>query len=423
MLANRLGKGKLCSAEKPTEKHVEKGKHLRAKNRIIILRLDAERVGSTMTGDNGMSTTSHQDTPVAEGAVEADGTNSSESGGGEITCRHRITSVAKLELRLHFMGPPTYARYMRMPMANSNSALDAIIMKHGLSRAQATRQLRIWKRNIYEQASVGVNISAEEVDIRVQNTTDFAGIDNAFPSTENNVPDDVLLYILSFLNVPALVEKKAVCRSWQTHITNTIEQKAPIPKAFESRAELKTAVDKYTQYKLGDADEFATTHGWPIGRWDVSHIKDFRDVFRGKELFNEDISSWDTSSVTNMGSMFFHARSFNQDISSWDTSRVTGVSSMFFHARSFNQDISSWDTSRVTGATSFNQDISSWDTSRVTGATSFNQDISSWDTSSVRGMSFVFAGATSFNQDISSWANFTGVVQSSKRRKTQLAFN
>eukprot|EP00978_Attheya_sp_CCMP212_P040991 scaffold229660_cov59-Attheya_sp.AAC.2 len=133
--------------------------------------------------------------------------------------------------------------------------------------------------NIYEQASVGVNIPAEEVEIRVQNSTDFAGIDNAFPSIEHNVPDYVLLYILRFLNVPALVQKKAACRSWQRLITNTIEQKASIPKAFKSKAELKTAVDKYTQYKLGDADEFATTYGWPIGRWDVSNVDDFGDMF------------------------------------------------------------------------------------------------------------------------------------------------
>jgi surface protein len=391
-----------------------------------------------------MSTTSDQDTHVAESAVAAGGT-----GRGETTRRRRrITSVAKQELRLHFMGPPTYARHLRMPMANSNTALDAIILKHGLSRSQATRQLRIWKMNTYEQASVGVNSSAEEVDNRVQNNMDF---------TENNVPDDVLLYILSFLNVPALIQKKAVCRSWQTHITNTIEQKAPIPKAFESKAELKTAVDKYTKYELVDADEFATTYGWPIGRWNVSHVKDFQAVFRGTELFNEDISSWDTSSVTNMWAMFQNARSFNQDISSWDTSSVTNMWGMFQNARSFNQDISSWDTSSVTymicmfqEARSFNQDISSWDTSSVTnmrsmlklarsfnqdisswdtssvtdmclmfsGAKSFNQDISSWDTSTVRSMSSMFAGATSFNQDISSWANFTGVVQSSKRRKT-----
>eukprot|EP00978_Attheya_sp_CCMP212_P040990 scaffold229660_cov59-Attheya_sp.AAC.1 len=89
-----------------------------------------------MTGDNAVSTTIHQYTHVTEGAVEA-----ARTGGGETTRCRRITSVAKLELRLHLTGPPKYARHMRMPMANSNSALDAIIMKHGLSRSQATRQL------------------------------------------------------------------------------------------------------------------------------------------------------------------------------------------------------------------------------------------------------------------------------------------
>eukprot|EP00978_Attheya_sp_CCMP212_P011682 scaffold28949_cov51-Attheya_sp.AAC.3 len=265
-----------------------------------------------MTADNGMPITRHQDTHVAElGAVEAGRTSSSESGGGETTRHRRITSVAKLELRLHFMGPPTYARHMRMPMANSNTALDAIIMKHGLSHAQAIRQLRIWKMNIYEQASVGVNISAEEVEIRVQNTTDFAGIiDNGLPFTENNIPD-MLLYILSFLNVPALVQKKAVCRSWQRLITNTVERKASIPKAFESKAELKTAVDKYTQDKLGDADEFTTTYGWPIGRWNVSNVDDFGNIFSRQLSFNEDIGSWDVSNAIQMDSMFSCAQSFN----------------------------------------------------------------------------------------------------------------
>eukprot|EP00978_Attheya_sp_CCMP212_P039272 scaffold202883_cov38-Attheya_sp.AAC.1 len=167
-------------------------------------------------------------------------------------------------------------------------------------------------------------------------------------SAENNIPDDVFFSILSFLNVPALVQKKAVCRSWQTLIRNIIEQKAPIPKAFESSYELMTAVNKYTKYNYGDADEFATTYGWPIGRWDVSHVKYFRDVFRGKEFFNEDIGSWDVSNVTSMYGMFREAKAFNQDISSWDTSSVTDMCSMFFIAGSFNQDISSWDTSKVT---------------------------------------------------------------------------
>eukprot|EP00550_Attheya_septentrionalis_P005912 CAMPEP_0198290054 /NCGR_PEP_ID=MMETSP1449-20131203/8042_1 /TAXON_ID=420275 /ORGANISM="Attheya septentrionalis, Strain CCMP2084" /LENGTH=38 /DNA_ID= /DNA_START= /DNA_END= /DNA_ORIENTATION= len=36
----------------------------------------------------------------------------------------------------------------------------------------------------------------------------FAGIDD-------EVPEDVGRYIMSYLDVPTLVRKKAVCRSWQ----------------------------------------------------------------------------------------------------------------------------------------------------------------------------------------------------------------
>eukprot|EP00978_Attheya_sp_CCMP212_P028830 scaffold100592_cov49-Attheya_sp.AAC.3 len=67
----------------------------------------------------------------------------------------------------------------------------------------------------------------------------FAGIDDV-------VPEDVGHYILSFLDVPTLVQKKAVCRSWRLILTNTIRQKASTPKAFQSKAKLKEAVDKYS---------------------------------------------------------------------------------------------------------------------------------------------------------------------------------
>eukprot|EP00978_Attheya_sp_CCMP212_P011299 scaffold27859_cov55-Attheya_sp.AAC.1 len=85
----------------------------------------------------------------------------------------------------------------------------------------------------------------------------FAGIDDA-------VPEDIGRHILSFLDVPTLVQKKAVCRSWQLLFTNTILQKAPIPQAFQSNSELREAVKKYTKYNIVDADKFAETYGWPI---------------------------------------------------------------------------------------------------------------------------------------------------------------
>eukprot|EP00978_Attheya_sp_CCMP212_P047982 scaffold457021_cov67-Attheya_sp.AAC.1 len=170
---------------------------------------------------------------------------------------------------------------------------------------------------------------------------DFVGIDDV-------VPEDVGRHILSFLDIPTLVQKKVVCRSWQLLFTTTICQKAPTPKAFETREELREAIKKYVKYNRVDSEEFARTYGWPIGRWDVSNIEDFSWLFHGMELFSENISSWDVSHATNMASMFHRATSFNQDISSWNTSNVTHMGSMFCYATSFNQDISSWNTSNVT---------------------------------------------------------------------------
>ena len=56
----------------------------------------------------------------------------------------------------------------------------------------------------------------------------FEGIDDV-------VPEDVGRHMLSFLDVPTLVQKKAVCRSWQILFTDAIHQKALIPKAFDLR--------------------------------------------------------------------------------------------------------------------------------------------------------------------------------------------
>jgi surface protein len=218
----------------------------------------------------------------------------------------------------------------------------------------------------------------------------FAGIDDA-------VPEDVGRHIIGFLDVPTLVQKKVVCRSWQLLFTATINAKVPTPLAFQSSEELRKAVKKYTKYNISDADEFAETYGWPIGRWDVSNIQHFVQLFYLETSFNENIGSWDVSSATNTAFMFCGARSFNQDLSSWNTSNVVNMSGMFQHASSFNQDISGWDTSNVDHmslmfehATSFNQEISGWNTSNVEdmidifrNATSFNQDISGWDTSNV----------------------------------------
>ena len=113
----------------------------------------------------------------------------------------------------------------------------------------------------------------------------FEGIDNA-------LPEDVGRYILSFLDTPTLVQKKAVCRSWRVILPNTIVQKASTPTPFQSKAELKEAVYKYSRYNLVDAEEFAQTYGWPIDRWNVSRVEDFSDLFYNNQSFNENIRNF-----------------------------------------------------------------------------------------------------------------------------------
>ena len=91
----------------------------------------------------------------------------------------------------------------------------------------------------------------------------------------SGLPDNVGRQILGFLDVPTLVQKKVICRSWCRLFTNTVEQKATVPKPFESGEELRSTVEKYTRYKPADAEAFATTYGWPIGRWNVYNVEDF----------------------------------------------------------------------------------------------------------------------------------------------------
>jgi surface protein len=163
----------------------------------------------------------------------------------------------------------------------------------------------------------------------------------------SELPDEVGRHVLGFLDVPILVRKKVICQSWRSVFTVTIEQKAPTPKAFESNQELRSAVGKYAEYNPDDAESFATTYGWPIGRWNVSNVVNFSHVFSHSKSFNESIGSWDVSNSISMQWMFRHATNFNQDISSWDTTNVTQMDAMFDRASSFNQDISSWNTSNV----------------------------------------------------------------------------
>jgi surface protein len=245
----------------------------------------------------------------------------------------------------------------------------------------------------------------------------------------STIPQDVFCDIASHWDVATLVDKQRVCRDWKQRCTDAIDAKRTetTQKAFSTKHELRTAVMKYCGYTEStpyyvnpivalhdevcqfsqvcsreDAEEIATTYGWPINKWDVFNVQDLSRIFWNIGEFNEDIGSWNTANATLMWGMFDGAEAFNQDISSWDVSNVTGMAWMFHGAESFNQNISRWDTSNVTdmrGMFEF--------------AVNFNQDLSPWITSNVTKMGMMFVGARSFSQNLSQWdrSNVTDVFR------------
>jgi surface protein len=195
-------------------------------------------------------------------------------------------------------------------------------------------------------------------------------------------------------------------------------------KCFETRDELRLAVDTFMLGGDSLMVKLEKTYGLPIGTWCVSNIQDFSSFLSNERnsraaIFNEDLAAWDVSKVSTMNYMFHFATAFDQDLSSWNTSSVQDLSNMFAYASSFNKDLAAWDISKVSttngmfyDAPPFDQDLSSWNTSSVDdfsfmfeGASSFNKDLAAWDVSKVYWMQHMFSRAASFDQNLCSWGD------------------
>ena len=185
-------------------------------------------------------------------------------------------------------------------------------------------------------------------------------------------------------------------------IPNPVKQeikRAHDESSFDNET-LRKAVNEYTTNP-----NMAIRKYGPIENWKTSQVTDMSGLFRGKKIFNTDISAWDVSRVTNMRSMFEGAREFNKPIGNWDVGKVEDMSFMFFNAFSFNQPIN-------TRAVVYPNGIRylAWDVSNVKDmnnmfnhAISFNKPIDRWNVSNVRDMSKMFRGARVFNQPIDRW--------------------
>ena len=180
-------------------------------------------------------------------------------------------------------------------------------------------------------------------------------------------------------------------------------------------------------------------NGWNISEWNVSKVKNLREVFRRASKFNQDLSRWNTESATTMYGMFAYTPALTKPVNfenvsevtdMWDMFRASGVPSVNFKKtgkvqhmydmfrESKVETVTLDDTSNVTNmdsmfesAINFNGwNISEWNVSKVKNlrevfrrASKFNQDLSRWNTESATTMYGMFRGASNFNADISNW--------------------
>ncbi len=185
---------------------------------------------------------------------------------------------------------------------------------------------------------------------------------------------------------------------------------------------------------------FAGVQGFPysLSGWDVSNVRDMSGMFQGSD-YNQPLGwSDEVSNVKDMSFMFKDASEFNQDIGDWEVSNVTFMQHMFDGAAKFNGSINGWgeNVRKVDNmsymfreARAFNKPIHSWNVGNVgimTGmfsdAREFNQEIGAWNVGSVRDMRQMFSDARKFNGNISSW-NVSSVTTMREMFNNAVKFN
>ena len=88
----------------------------------------------------------------------------------------------------------------------------------------------------------------------------------------------------------------------------------------------------------------------------TSGVTNMSALFKDSQL-NPNISSWDVSSVKNMKQMFRNTSHFNQILSSWNTSQVRNMDYMFYDAFAFKQNISMWILAQSNEPEEYSDDI------------------------------------------------------------------
>ena len=93
---------------------------------------------------------------------------------------------------------------------------------------------------------------------------------------------------------------------------------------------------RYVLYRYGEIED-----------WDVSNVKNMKEMFMDASSFNQPLNNWNVSNVRDMTCMFVNLTSFNQPLNNWNVSNVRDMYGMFSNATSFNQPLNNWNVSNV----------------------------------------------------------------------------
>ncbi|QDJ97118.1 hypothetical protein PQC07_gp155 [Aeromonas phage D3] len=149
-----------------------------------------------------------------------------------------------------------------------------------------------------------------------------------------------------------------------------------------------------------------------IENWDVTHIQEFVETFRGAPLFNQPLN-WVCTEGRMFNGMFQDCPVFNQDISGFKPVNGTLFYNMLRDTGAFNKPIN-WKLNSVQsmkgflrGAKAFNSSVTGIQIKSLAGLQEFfmetsvyNQTLDGWDWSLVSSVQDMFNGAKAFNKDI-----------------------
>ena len=166
--------------------------------------------------------------------------------------------------------------------------------------------------------------------------------------------------------------------------------------------------------------EHLDPHNIDISFWDVSNVRDMRNMFFCCENFTgKGLENWNVDAVINMKGMFFNCFKFNANLSNWHVDAVKDMENLFCWCENFTgKGLENWHVDAVENmrymfynCSKFNANLSNWNVDAVENMQEMfyncemftGQGLENWHVDAVKNMNKMFYNCSKFNCDLHSW--------------------